>query len=300
MRFVTILSILTLIQLRVAHASCGSPFTALTPPSGSQLPPHATVYLFDTDHEANIRDNLVVTSAAEQRIKFRAVKLASTADYTVHRIELTFVSLRDKSIALDWKGTRLATYEIAEPGQPDEARVIDVTHHTRSWTCSFANEIEVAVDGNAIAYQIEWEDDRTTVVADEHVMWNNEAGDHSVFALGHPDCMSYNVEPELLATPRSFELYALFADGMVKRLGSSVAQLDERGGVRLPVELIRDADVRFPRRFSVAITTSPEWVIASGAVGGLAGAIVILVVGWKRRRRADQPEPERRVVQLHP
>jgi hypothetical protein len=38
----------------------------------------------------------------------------------------------------------------------------------------------------------------------------------------------------LLATPRSFELYALFADGMVKRLGSSIAQLDERGGVRLP------------------------------------------------------------------
>ena len=166
----------------------------------------------------------------------------------------------------------------------DRAKVVDVTRYERSWTCSFADVIRVAVEGNAIAYRIEWDDDRTTVVADKDLMWTDApAGGRSVFELGHPDCWFYNVEPELLATAHSFELYALFADGKVQRLGSSIAQLGEHG-VRLPVELIRGADVRFPRSFSVAVTTSPHWVFASGAAGGLAGAIAAFVLGRLRRR----------------
>jgi hypothetical protein len=144
--------------------------------------------------------------------------------------------------------------------------------------------IQLAVEGNAIAYQIDWDDDRTTVVADAHLMWSDgPAAGRQTLELGHPDCMSYNIERGLLATPRSFALHALFADGMVQHLGTSIAQLDD-GHVRLPVELIRGADVRFPRRFAVAVTTSPHWVFASGAAGGLAGAIVVVLLGRRRRR----------------
>jgi hypothetical protein len=283
MRIALIVALLALAGVRHARASCGAPRTALSPPSGATLPPHPTIYLFDTDDEANIRDSLVITRDDDTTEKFRPTRLAKSADYTVHRIEL-MVSPRDHAIQVRWKGELLARYAIADDGGVDQAKVVDVTHYVHHWMCSFADVIRVAVEGNAIAYQLEWEDDRTTVVADEHLLWSAaKLGEASVLELGHPDCMSYNVDSELLATPRSFELYALFADGKVQRLGSSVIRLDEHG-VRLPVELIRGADVRLPRSFRVAVTTSPNWVFASGAAGGLAGAIVAFALGRRRRR----------------
>lgn len=269
--------------VRVAEASCGSPHTALSPPSGASLPPHPTIYLFDTDHETNILDRLSISGELSDRIRFRATKLATHSNYTVHRIELGFLSVRERSIRVQWNGAPLATYVIADDPVVDQARVVDVTHETHYWTCSFNNTIEIAVEGNAIAYQIDWDDDRTTIVADHRLIWSDEANSTALLELGHPNCMSYTVEPELLGTARSFELYALFADGMVKRLGSSIAQLDDHG-VRLPVELLQGADVRIPRHFEVAVTTSPHWVFAAGAAGGLVGALFVFVVGRRRRR----------------
>lgn len=152
--------------------------------------------------------------------------------------------------------------------------------------CSFADVFQIAVDGNAIAFQLDWDDDRTTILADAHVMWGHASEGRAVIELGHPDCMSWNVAPDLLGTAHSFELYALFADGRVTRLGSSVAQLGEP--VREPRELLRSTDVRFPRGFTVEVTTS-LWVYASAGTGGLAGAAVVLLA-TRRRRKRDEAE----------
>jgi hypothetical protein len=274
--------------VRVAAASCGSPHTALSPPGG-HLPPHGTIYLFDTDGEADVHDALAITrEGSSDLLHFRATKLATTADYTVHRIELWSASDRDRTLDVRWHGQLLATYTIADDDASDQARVVDVIHEQWSWTCSFADVIRVAVEGNAVAYRIDWDDDRTTVLADSHLLWGGHGpADGAVLEIGHPNCMAWNVDPEQLAGARSFELYALFADGATRRLGASVMHLDDRGA-RVPVELIRGADVRLPRRFGVAVTTSPHWVFACGGVGGIAGAIVALVAVRRRRRHVPR------------
>ncbi len=288
MRASLLVAVFVLAGLRVASASCGSPHTALSPPSGARLPPHPTIYLFDTDHEVNVLDALEVTRVgdANEKIRFHAVQLATSADYTVHRLELWYASPRDGEIRVSWHGKPLATYMIGDDGEPDHAAVTDVDHHTHRWMCSFEDVIRIAVEGNAIAYQIQWDDDRTTVLADAHLVWSDAPRTDAELELGHPDCMAYNVASDQLAIAHTFELYALFADGRVKRLGSSIAQLDPQH-VRLPVELIRGADVRLPRRFDVAVTTSPHWVFACAGTGGLAGGIVVVLVGRRRRREAD-------------
>jgi hypothetical protein len=227
-------------------------------------------------------------------MRFRATKISTTRDHTVHRIELYRASTRDSPIAVVWHGKELATYAIVEDGEPDHAQVIDVTHHTRNWMCSFADVFQIAVTGNAIAFQLDWDDDRTTVLADAHLLWNDEPADErAVIELGHPDCMAWNVHPDLLGTAHSFELYALFADGLVTRLGASVAQLGDH--VREPKELLRGVDVRFPRGFTVAVATSP-WVYASAGTGGLAGAAVVWFSTRRRRRREEAERLARAIV----
>jgi hypothetical protein len=285
-RIILVLSMLVF-SVRVAAASCGAaPHTAFSPRSGAQLPPHPTIYLFDTDHETDIQDALSVDSAAGDAMRFRATKISTTGDYAVHRIELYRLSTREGSIRVWWHGQQLATYTIVEEGEPDHAQVVDVTHD-RHGICPFVDVFRIAVAGNATAFQLDWDDDRTTILADADLMWSGEsAEERAVIELGRPTCMHWNVDPYLLGTTHSFELYALFADGLVKRLGSSVAQLGEH--VREPKELLRSADVRFPRGFTIAVATSP-WVYASAGTGGLAGAAVVLL-STRRRRKRDEAE----------
>jgi hypothetical protein len=293
MRIAILVALLSLAGVRDAHASCGGFSTAVSPPTGARLPSFATIYLFDTDHEANIRDSLVISrdDAPTDVIRFFPSKLSESADYTVHRIAIVG-SVPGRTIRVRWKGEVIARYTIADEDavEVDQAKVVDVTHDVYNWTCSFSNVIQVAVEGNAIAYRIDWEDDRTTIVADRHLLWSNQPATPAVLELGHPNCMAYNVDPTLLATSRSFELSALFADGRVKYIGTSIAQLDELH-VRLPVELIAGADARIPRHFNVAVATSPHWIFASGGVGGLAGAFVTLVVARRRRRLRVHTSP---------
>jgi hypothetical protein len=274
MRVTLIVVLAVLLSAHVADASCGGFSSALSPPSGTRLPPHPTIYLFDADHIANIYDSLSITTDSGDELEqhVRATKLASTPDYTVHRIELPWISARTHSIRVAWNGEPLATYVIADDAEPDRARVVDVSHEERHWMCSFQDVIAISVEGNAIAYQIEWDDDRTTVLAG--------SGDPALLELGHPDCMSYNVAPELLGRARTFELYALFADGAVKRLGSSIAQLDERGA-RLPVELLRAPGVGLARRFSVAAPAASLLAFACAACAVPLGLLV-----WRRLRRS--------------
>lgn len=280
-------------SVRVAAASCGaSPDTVLSPRSGARLPPHPMIYLFDTDQETDVQDALSVENAAGELKVFRATRLSVAGDHAVHRIDLLHVSTRDHSIRVSWHGRELGTYPIVEDREPDHAQVVDVMHHTAG-LCPFADVFRIAVTGNAIAFEFDWDDDRTTILGDVHMMWSRESPeDRAEIELGASSCMRWNVDPFWIETAHSFELYALFADGLRKRLGASVAQLGEH--VREPRELLRGVDVRFPRRFTVEVATSP-WVYASAGTGGLAGAAVVWL-STRRRRKRDEAERLARAI----
>jgi hypothetical protein len=284
------LGIVTLGRLPEADAECGSPQVGFLPASGETVPPRPTIYVF-VPHPGEAR---VVVEGAAASIEpvskseaYEVVRVRVLADDPGHEFDVHLRSAENP----DPRSGRSAHYQVGDT-PPDRARVIGVARHTHKWTCSYADTIRLELDGTAIAYRFAWRDGSTTVIpADDNVMWPmDEAGVVTKASLGHLDCMGHSIDPEALASPRAFDLYALFADGSELRIGSSVAQLGDRG-VRLPAELVDEGHDERPYALVTQVVEQrpPAWRTA--ALGALGGAVALLGVALVRRRRRRDHTP---------
>jgi hypothetical protein len=276
-----------------AAASCASPRVGFLPAPGATVPPRPTIYVFIP--RPHLGERRVTVEGAEASVE----PVTASRAYEVVRVRV-LAHEPNQEFAVRWSDSDDADPEAGHRARyrvgiapPNRARVVGVTRHLDEWTCSFADAIKLELDGTAIAYRLDWRDGETTVVpADDRALWPSygEApapGTITSAELGHLDCLGYSVDPEALARPRAFELYALFADGSELRIGSSVAQLGE-AGVRLPTELVdQGQDVRLYNVSTTSVIAErppPWWTAAPGALGG---AVVLLggaLLGLRRHR----------------
>jgi hypothetical protein len=279
-----------------ARASCETPKVGFLPAPGGTLPPHPTIYVFVPRHHPP--GKLVTIEGTEASFE----PVATSRAYEVVRVRVAASKPGDE-FTVRWRYADifdsdrgyLARYRIgATP--PNRARVVGVTRHLDRWMCSFADAIRLELDGTAIAYRVDWRDGETTIVpADGDALWPAykdapAPGTVTATELGHLNCLGYSVDPEALARPRAFDLYALFADGSELRIGSSIAQLGDQG-VRLPAELV--GEVRDARPYPVSTAMVAEWLPPwwTAAPGALGGAVVLLGGALLGRRRHRDHAP---------
>ena len=306
----TALGIAPLGHVSEADAMCASPDPAFLPRTGEVVPPRPTLYAIVPDRAYLGEGRIAVEDGYGIDVKPQLETVSKSDAYEIVRIRVPLeepgerftVSWRFGGEAADAQPRYRASYRIGSAA-PNRARVVGVSRHLEQWTCSHADTIRLELEGTALAYRFAWHDGTTTTVpADDGAIWRHGDSDvpgkeppATTFAeLGHLDCLGMSIDPEALGKARSFELYALFADGSEVRLGSSSAQLGEQG-VRLPLELVDVPGVRpivgpgagagEPATFAVISEgPSPWWSAALGALGGaIALAGVALAAGLRRR-----------------
>jgi hypothetical protein len=276
-----------------AAAMCGSPSSGISPPSGP-LPTNPTIYVFIPHGDKLLEDKLEIKDTSYGgKLKYRLEQVGATDAFDTFRVVVNTDSATD-GFTVKIGELASAEYTIAPATTSNRAHVTGVTHISDEWTCSHTDVIELALESNAVAYQLQWDDSTTTVVPPSaDLMWGGRSGAEkpmlqTVAQLGHLNCMGNNIDPDLFDKPRSFELYALFADGSTHRLGAATAQLGEHG-VRLPIELVGAASqseagtriVPAPSALDFPVKAPWWWSLVLGAVGGLT----VLVLGAIAERK---------------
>ena len=293
-----VLAVVLCALVRSANAMCGSASPGLSPPSGL-LPVNPTIYVFMPHWGDNLDDMLEIKETQYgTKLKYRVEDAGQNDAFHAFRVIIE-ADAETGPFTVEMGQMAIGAYAIAAAPPVNRAQVTGVTHVSDHWTCSYTEAIELALEGNAIAYRVEWADHTTTVVPPSHsTMWHYGAAEpelRSATQLGHLNCMDHDVDPKLFDKPRAFELYALFADGSTHRIGSAIAQLGEHG-VRLPTELVgagAEAAARMvPGPSSVLfreVETMPAWwSVATGALGGFA-VLVIGALAVRRRKTAHVP-----------
>lgn len=236
---VCLLAAVAIFGARDAAAECARPRGELAPRDGSVLPARGVVYLnipetprYYKSALADAEGVLVEDSLEVRGATFEARILQEDEFSTVVRIDYRATAAQ-MSIRWTLDSDVEATYQISRTLAPNRATVTAVGHLDDEWACSYSDSIELTVDSNAAAYRVDWEDGTTTFL--EPPRFDDQPG-HRLF-LGHLSCLGYNVDPERLASLRSFRLFALFPDGTEAAFPVAHAMLDDHG-VRLPDELL--------------------------------------------------------------
>lgn len=282
-----------------AEASCAGPGPGFSPRAGTVMPAKGTLYFFAPRYDFDPTRERVAEEERKRGIE-RSISIAGathvarviaeTPFYYVAQIDYQ-ASAAEIEVKTDQRRAFSSSYPIGAAAAPNHTRVLDVSRSKSSWTCSHTNTIDIQLEGNAIAYRLEWSDGTTTVVPyDSRVfvpLWSSSVT-HSddpsppprqLIELGHLDCMGANVDPQLFATLRAFRLYALYADGgeQVFRLAGAMLSRDD---VRLPFELLEasarplDAAEGTEHDPELLIPEQPRW--RRSLLGGLFGGGALL------------------------
>jgi hypothetical protein len=287
MVLVLILALCSLAQR--ANASCATPSPELSPPSGP-LPTNPTIYVFMPHGDELLADKLEIKDISYgTKLKFRLEQVGTNDAFDTFRIVVNTENM-PPDFTVEIGDLAKGVYSIAPTATTNRAQVTGVTHVSNDWTCSHTNSIEIALEGNAVAYQLQWDDGSTTVVPpDQQVMWGGggeleKSTLRHLIELGHLSCIGNDVDPALFDKPRAFELYALFTDGSKHRIGAATAQLGKHG-VRLPIELVGAGSDSGTRTASTMFFTANDpwwWSLMLGAVGGITVLVLGTVVARKK------------------
>ncbi len=198
-----------------ARAECGIQKWIGTP-SGTTLPEHGSLYLFDQGYGWN-------PYADEETVEF--------SDGVPHRWETTRIS--DDLVRVDYAaglassvtvGVRWEklTYAIdpawMAPTRPP--RVLQYWHHASEWTCSRADSWLIQVDQPTAAFRVVFtpSDDRSNRIEYIEAAKTGE-DERSALEIGKHDCIGLaKVTPEMLAAGGVLELYAIRFDGSEVRV----------------------------------------------------------------------------------
>jgi hypothetical protein len=229
---------------RSASADCARPRGEFLPPRATHLPARGVVYLIipetpqyyttplDEAEGALVEDTLEVRGAT-----FSARILQEDRFSTVVRIDYRATA---EQMTLRWTLDTevLASYQISTaPSDPNRATVTAVDRLEDEWSCSYSDTIDIALHSNA--YRVAWEDGTTTFLSDQFFTSDPSLDTplSQLVRLGHYSCLGYNVDPELLAEQRSFQLFALFADGTEAAFPVARTRLEDYA-ITLPTELV--------------------------------------------------------------
>ena len=310
--------VLMLVGAREAAAECGDGGTSTTqPPSGSVLPANPTLYVFLFRRiEAPIR----VTDLHGRRVAADIDWVGASHAYDVFAVR---PRISRGGLRVQYEPEREPAFFDVSPSLA-VAPTLSVqgapSYTYDRWTCSHTDAVAVPLLSNAIAHRVEWEQDGATKVAylprdmrdlynsdyyegghlqwvrsaaqvrarHKNEAWRTEPSLQSTITLGHISCFGATVPDDAFRVPTVVRVIGLYADGTevdgglvgAHRLG----ELAQKPQTWFSIEeapdpplfddeiIFQAADAQRLRRMRLAALA-------------VAGALVVVVVGFVRRRR---------------
>lgn len=264
---------------------CAASSQAIVEPAPlSVVPASPTFYIFAPNllHDGTyFVTNITVTNTATEHANntIRITHISTDPTFVVFRVES---DARDGVVLLQFDDGSADTYRYTiDPDlkiQP--SRVVGYSIDDMV-ACDYQEgAVTIDTEGDAIAYAAHWDDGTTTIVPDNHDEYRPRG-----LRLG-ASCDSTNVPFAKLHELRQFGLYALYADGSNKLVGTSSLQLTSHL-MRAPVELLRRrADPPEAAPPSAApVAADPTW---SSMLSGLAVGACVVFASRSLRRRSSR------------
>jgi hypothetical protein len=202
--------LLTLALAPAAHAECARP-TWIGTPTGSVLPEHGSLYIYDSGYSYNAYSDL---------------KETVFSDGVPHRWAETRVS--DDILRVDYAAGLATTMQVGVGWAPvtytidpmwkapaDAPRVLQYWHQVSEWTCSRTDSVMIQIDQPTAAFRVRWTN-LDDIGSTREYIEPAQTGDNgrSVLELGKHNCIGeMHIRPEELAAGGVLELVAIRFDG---------------------------------------------------------------------------------------
>ncbi len=197
----------TLALAPAAHADCAIQ-TWIGTPSGTVLPEHGSLYMFDEGYGRRDEDGVVFADGVAHRWE------ATRVSDTVVRIDYAAGLASSAMVGVGWEQVTYA-FDPRWKAPSTAPRVVQYWHNQSEWTCSYADSWMIQIDQPTAALRV-----RFTPLDDigERIEYIEPAkvGDdgRSVLEIGKHDCVGgATIAPEMLAAGGVLELVAIRFDG---------------------------------------------------------------------------------------
>ena len=293
LRLVVLLLILTAAGEAAAMCARGSGSTT-EPASGSVLPANPTVYVF-------LRwtgEPIHVTDLKGRRIAARIELVGESPAYQVYAVR---PHIRRGGLRVQFDASREpALFDVSPSARVSPELVVGTPSYTYDdWTWPPSDFTNVPVEGNAIAYRVEWRQDGALRLAylpaamGDFYRADNVPRRRSMLQLGFVSCFGSTVPDEAFHAPALVRVIGLHADGTEQDGGVIVAH---RLGVIARKPRFGVYDPRFPPEpFDEAVVfqgaeAEPSRVapIAALAVAAMLTATVLILARRQRRREQQR------------